>query len=99
MPDILHVLIADGDTDTADTLAECALSLGHSVQVAYDSGTAIALMRALHFDVAFVDIASFGAEGAAFCRLPTAHPTFQYTCMIAMTDVTQPNHATFDWCD
>jgi CheY-like chemotaxis protein len=100
MPATLQVLITDGDIESADALADAALRLGHTIQVAYDGATAISLMRSIHFDVAFIDIASLGAPGAVFYRCPATAAAFEYTCMIAMTaDAVHPHAADVDWCD
>ena len=100
MPATLQVLIADGDIESADALADAALRLGHTIQVAYDGATAMSLMRSIHFDIAFIDIASLGARGAAFYRCPANNAAFEYTCMIAMTaDAAHPRDADVDWCD
>ncbi|CAB3767608.1 hypothetical protein LMG29739_05111 [Paraburkholderia solisilvae] len=100
MPAPLQVLIADSHVKSADALAEAALRLGHTIQVAYDGDTAISLLRSIHFDVAFIDVASLGATGEVFCRRPVTDAAFEYTCMIAMTTDAAPlRGADVNWCD
>jgi CheY-like chemotaxis protein len=54
---LLDILIADDNTDAADTLAELLKMLGHNAHVAYRGDRAAELADQVHPDVAFLDIA------------------------------------------
>ena len=63
-----RVLVVDDNPDTAETLAEILRFDEHEVSVAYDGPGALALARAQHFDLAFLDIGLPVMDGYELAR-------------------------------
>jgi CheY-like chemotaxis protein len=71
-----RVLVVDDSKDAAESLAELIEMFGHSVAVAYDGESAVAIARANPFDVILCDIGLPGMSGydvARALRADTGH--------------------------
>lgn len=84
----MQILFIDDHVDSADAFAEIASRLGHDVDVAYDGSTAMALIRARHFDVVFFDIALPDADGRELCKRVREEGPSRHACIIAVTGMT-----------
>jgi len=67
-PATRRVLVVDDQRDVADMLGLLLETLGQDVAVAYDAQTAMALARARHPQVAFLDVWMPGVSGADLAR-------------------------------
>ncbi|RFA17442.1 hypothetical protein B7R22_00080 [Subtercola boreus] len=73
---MLRVLIAEDETDLADSVAEGLRAERHVVEVAYDGASALSLAEAFSFDVILLDRDLPLLSGDSVCRALTAlrHP-------------------------
>ena len=65
---IRRILVVDDSKDAAESLAELVQMFGHSVEVAYDGASAIAMARAHPIDVIRCDIGLPGMSGYEVAR-------------------------------
>ena len=81
----LKVVVVDDQRDVADSVASLIESLGHSVRVAYDGQTAIAVAYEYLPDVMFVDIGMPGMTGYELAERLRRDPALSRTHLVALT--------------
>jgi CheY-like chemotaxis protein len=64
----MRVLVVDDEIDTAETLAEVLVTLGHDVRTAADGAHAIETARAFAPDVVLLDLGLPGIDGFEVAR-------------------------------
>lgn len=98
-----RILVADDNTDAAETLASVLKYHGHEVGIAADGEQAIALAQQLVPQFAFLDIGMPGKDGHAVARQIRATQTLKNTVLVAVTgwgtaaDRTLSKEAGFDY--
>ena len=79
-----RILVVDDAAITRTMLRDILEKAGHGVDEADDGDAALALFRAQHFDIAFVDIFMPGKEGLATIReMLETRPQFPVVAMSA----------------
>lgn len=90
LPRARHVLVVDDNQDAADTLAALLQGLGFHAQTAYDARGALAALRVLMPDVAFLDIGLPDMDGATLAqRIREEFP--EPPALVALTGYGQPS--------
>ena len=84
--DCRRILIVDDNEDAATSLARLLSMLdGHSVQVAHDGPSALALAADFEPEVVILDIGMPGMDGYEVARRFRARPEFQQTRLLALS--------------
>ena len=81
----LNIVVVDDSRDAADTLAAALAALGQHVRVAYDGESALATIRALHPDLAILDIGMPGLTGHEIAKKLRADPETAGLRLVALT--------------
>jgi two-component system CheB/CheR fusion protein len=101
-PRQLDVVVADDNRDAADSLAMLLGTLGHTVRVAYDGGSALALIESWMPQLALLDIGMPGLDGYELARRIRAASWGHRVRLVALTgwgqasDVERARAAGFD---
>jgi CheY-like chemotaxis protein len=85
-----RVLVVDDSKDAAESLAELVEMFGHSVAVAYDGESAVAIARANPFDVILCDIGLPGMSGYDVARALRADTGRAQPQMVAVSGYALP---------
>lgn len=85
-----RVLVVEDNRDTAETLREIMLSVGHEVAVAYDGREGIDKARAFRPHVVLCDIGLPDVDGYAVARALRADPALASTYLVALTGYALP---------
>ncbi len=99
----LHILVVDDNPDGRETLAMMLRIHGHHVDEADSGPDGVASMKALHPDIAIVDIGLPGFDGYEVARRTRATPGISATRLVALTGYGQEDDrrnaraAGFDW--
>ncbi len=88
----LRILVADDNTDAANTLANLLSLLGHSVALAYDGNEALKVATANHFDLIILDLGMPGLNGYEVGTEIRKIPHLQKTTLAALTGWGSENH-------
>jgi CheY-like chemotaxis protein len=86
----LKVLIVEDNIDAGDSLAAILEFEGHSVEIARDGHSAVALARMSRPDVVLCDIGLPDISGYDVARILRADPTLNATRLIAVSGYAQP---------
>jgi CheY-like chemotaxis protein len=89
-PDGRHILVIEDNADNRETLQRLLRLLGHHVDVAADGERGVALAKALHPDVALVDIGLPGLDGYQVAQQVRSAPGGADIMLIALTGYGQP---------
>ncbi len=84
-PQPFRILVADDNTDAADTLGMLLESMGHSARVAYDGLEAIEAAQDFQPEVAFIDVGMPRLNGLDACRRLRADHGSDAMVLIALT--------------
>jgi len=88
----LRILVADDNTDAANTLANLLSLLGHSVALAYDGNEALKVATANNFDLIILDLGMPGLNGYEVGTEIRKIPHLQKTTLAALTGWGSENH-------
>ena len=99
----LRILVVEDNEDGRETLATMLRINGHHVDEADSGPGGVAGMKAVHPDIAIVDIGLPGFDGYELARRTRANPDISATRLVALTGYGQENDrrnaraAGFDW--
>lgn len=85
MPMTRRVLVADDNTDAAESLGEVLRLLGHDVRVAYDGQQALAMAAEFEPEVVLLDIGMPRMNGYETAEQMRAQPWATHAVLIALT--------------
>jgi signal transduction histidine kinase/CheY-like chemotaxis protein len=100
---MLHILVVEDNEDGRETLAMMLRIGGHHVDEADSGPGGLASLKALHPDIAIVDIGLPGFDGYEVARRTRATPDISATRLVALTGYGQDDDrrnaraAGFDW--
>jgi signal transduction histidine kinase/ActR/RegA family two-component response regulator len=80
-----RVLLVDDNRDFAESLATVLRFNGHTVQIAYDGESALAIAREFRPEVAFLDIGLPGLDGYALAQALRSEPVTSSALLVALT--------------
>jgi len=89
-----RVLVVDDNVDLAQTILWSLEMVGHTVQMAHDGPTAIALAKSFLPDVIYLDIGMPEMNGYEICQALREEPVLENTVIIAQTGWGQKEHRT-----
>ncbi|MCC2955494.1 response regulator [Massilia sp. IC2-477] len=81
----MRILVADDNTDAADSLAALLQAGGHTVRTVYDGAQALQAAPAFAPDLAFLDIGMPGMDGYQTARALRALPGLKDLRLVALT--------------
>lgn len=85
------MLIIEDNLDAADSLREALEFSDHRVEVAHDGRRGLELALEFKPDVVLCDLGLPGIDGYEVARRIRANPTFQRTCLVALSGYTLPS--------
>lgn len=88
----LRILVADDNTDAANSLSNLLSLLGHSVALAYDGHEALRVAIANNFDLIILDLGMPGLNGYEVAAEIRKIPHLQKTTLAALTGWGSQNH-------
>jgi signal transduction histidine kinase/ActR/RegA family two-component response regulator len=80
-----RILVADDNVDFATSLRSLLETLGHTVSVAHDGHTALALAAAVRPDFVFLDIGMPGLNGYELAQALREWPATRHSVLVAIT--------------
>ncbi len=84
-PRALRILVADDNSDAADSLAMTLKLLGHELEIAHDGRQALAIAAIIHPDVGLLDIGMPEFNGYELARQIRSEPWGKHMRLIAVT--------------
>jgi PAS domain S-box-containing protein len=88
----LRVLVVDDNHASAQTLGWMAEMLGHEVQLAHDSISALNMAKSFLPEVILLDIGLPGMSGYEVCKKMREEPLLQHSLIVAQTGWGQQEH-------
>lgn len=85
LPQGRRVLVADDNTDAAESLGEVLRLLGHDVRVAYDGQQALTMAESFRPDVVLLDIGMPKMNGYETAQQMRSQPWAARTTLVALT--------------
>jgi CheY-like chemotaxis protein len=85
-----RILVVDDNVDAVESLALLLELSGHEVHRAYEGSRALELARALHPEIALLDLGLPGLDGYAIARALRADPATAHMTLVALTGYGQP---------
>ena len=86
-----RIVVADDNTDSAESLAALLSIAGHSVFVAHDGAGAVRMARALQPTLAILDLGMPGVDGFQAARMIRDEPGGNAITLIALSGFGQPS--------
>lgn len=84
------ILVADDDRDLAQAIAARCRRLGHIVETAYDSLTALSRIRECAPDLVCLDVNMPAGNGMCVCEMMASEPAWASIPVIILTGKTDP---------
>lgn len=85
-----RVLVVEDQADAADSLHDALVMAGHTVEVARDGPTGLAMAKAMKPDVMLCDVGLPGMDGYQVARAVRAEPALQAVKLVALTGYALP---------
>ncbi len=87
----LSILLVDDNVDSAEMMRDLLVALGHTVELAHDGASALALAALRTPDVMILDIGLPDMDGAELARRLRALPALAHTRLVAHTGYGAPH--------
>ncbi|MFC0134014.1 hybrid sensor histidine kinase/response regulator [Massilia eurypsychrophila] len=87
----LSILLVDDNVDSAEMMRDLLVALGHTVELAHDGASALALAALRTPDVMILDIGLPDMDGAELARSLRALPALAHTRLVAHTGYGAPH--------